>query len=131
MALSILAAIWSVARVVGPIEDYLVLGSRSPAARRGSRSAPRFRARRTPPVFRPNLAVMLVPVALLAAVNGWSVWQAGAPERPGTAGVEQLVRAIRPQLQPPAAGPVYVRISGTGAWALARSPRSSCEPPRS
>lgn len=106
--------------VAGPIEAYLVLwvavtGGVAWITLGGALFAPGTR----PPVFRPNLAVMLVPVALLAAVNGWCAWQAGAPERPGTAAVEQLARAIRPRLQPPAAGPVYVRIHGTAAWALA------------
>lgn len=119
-SLSVLAAIWSVSRVIGPIEDYLVLwvavtGGAVWIALGAALLAPGRRA----PVFRPNLAVMLVPVVVLAAVNGWSAWQAGAPERPGTAGVAQLVRAIRPRLHPPKAGPVYVRIDGTGAWALA------------
>jgi hypothetical protein len=120
VGLSILAAIWSVSRVIGPIENYLVLWvAVTGGATWITLGAALFAPGARPPVFRPNLAVMLVPVALLAAVNSWSAWQAGAPERPGTAGVEQLARAVRPRLQPPAAGPVYVRISGTGAWALA------------
>ncbi len=120
VALSILAAIWSVSRVIGPIEDYLVLWVAVTGAGAWiTLGAALFAPGARPPVLRPNLVVMLVPVALLAAVNGWSAWQAGAPERPGTAGVEQLARAIRPRLQPPAAGPVSIRISGTGAWALA------------
>jgi hypothetical protein len=120
VGLSILAAVWSVSRVLGPIEDYLVLWiAVTGGAAWITLGAALFAPGARPPAFRPRPAVLLVPVVLLAAVNGWSAWQAGAPEPTGTAGVQQLARAIRPRLGPPSAGPVLVRPRGTGAWALA------------
>ena len=122
VALSILAAIWSVARVIGPIEDYLVLWVA--VDRRRGVDHPRRRAASRPvrdaPVLRPKLAVMLVPVVLLAARQRLErVAGRRARATRHRRGRRSSSRAIRPRLQPPAAGPVYVRISGTGAWALA------------
>jgi hypothetical protein len=120
VSLAILAAIWSVAHVVGAIDGYLVLWI---AATGGAAWLALGAALLAPgtgrPVARPRLVVLLVPVALLSAVNVWSAWQAGPPETAATAGVEQLARAIRPALDPPSAGPVLVRVASAAAWPMA------------
>ena len=123
VAVAILASVWSVARIVGPIDTYLVLwigvtGTAAWIALGAALTAPGDRV----PVLRPNpivLTVVLVPVLVLAAVNTRNAWNAPAPEWPGTDGVNALTRTVRPALGPPDAGPVLVRVRGSASWPMA------------
>lgn len=119
VGLSIVAAAWSVARVIGPIEDYLVLwiavaGAGAWVALGAALLTPGVR----PPAKLP-LRLLGGAVLALALLNSWNAWRAAPPQPIGAQAVPPLTRSVRSAIGPSSERPILVRSRGTSAWAMA------------
>ena len=123
IAAAIVAAAWSAARVVGPIEDYLVLwiatvGTGAWIAlgaailTSGSKPVPR-QTRRAVGVVTAAIAIMV------GVVNTNTALAVAAPEPVGTATIPPMIRRVVPAIGRPSAKPISIRIASLDAWPYA------------
>lgn len=123
VAAGIAAAAWSAARVVGPIENYLVLwvaavGTGVWIALAAAILAPG--STQIPTRTRRGFGIAVAAVTVgLAIVNTNSALVADPPSAAGATTIPPLVHGIVPALGRPNAGPIYFRLASADAWPFA------------
>lgn len=119
VALSIAAAAWSMARVIGPIEDYLILWIAVASAGVWISLGAAFLLPGTRPAARIPLRILVGTVLALSILNSWNAWRAAPPDAIALQVVPPITRNVPAALGPPLDRPVLVRSRGPSAWALA------------